>query len=54
MHLTSWPDDIPEVLPLIARLRPLHPETDTQTHVLHLASAGAIAVRIFRRLANDS
>ncbi|KAI0372839.1 hypothetical protein BV20DRAFT_1013937 [Pilatotrama ljubarskyi] len=42
MHVTSWPEDVPELLSLLQRLRQLHPEQDTQTHVLHLASAGEI------------
>ena len=49
MHVTAWPDEMPEVLPLLYRLRRLHPDTDTQTHVLHLASTGAIAVRFLER-----
>ncbi|KAI0831495.1 hypothetical protein BC628DRAFT_1415985 [Trametes gibbosa] len=42
MHVTSWPEDMPELPPLLERLRELHPEQDTQTHILHLASGGAI------------
>ncbi|KAH9857059.1 hypothetical protein C2E23DRAFT_720601 [Lenzites betulinus] len=42
MHVTSWPEDISELPPLLERLRELHPEQDTQTHILHLASSGAI------------
>ncbi|KII88669.1 hypothetical protein PLICRDRAFT_41874 [Plicaturopsis crispa FD-325 SS-3] len=41
MHVSSWPD-IPELPPLLARLRQLHPDVDTQTHLLHLASDGEI------------
>ncbi|KAI9065095.1 hypothetical protein FKP32DRAFT_1590852 [Trametes sanguinea] len=42
MHVTSWPDDIPELPPLLERLRQVHPDQDTQTHILHLASNGEI------------
>ncbi|TFK91230.1 hypothetical protein K466DRAFT_515722 [Polyporus arcularius HHB13444] len=42
MHVTSWPEDVPEVLPLLDRLQELHPSEDTQTHILHLASDGEI------------
>ncbi|KAI0724049.1 hypothetical protein C8T65DRAFT_628320 [Cerioporus squamosus] len=42
MHVTSWPEDVPEVLPLLDRLKDIHPSQDTQTHVLHLASDGEI------------
>lgn len=45
MHVTSWPEDVPEVIPLLERLRAIHPEQDTQTHILHLASDGEILVR---------
>ncbi|KAI0748305.1 hypothetical protein C8Q80DRAFT_731064 [Daedaleopsis nitida] len=42
MHVTSWPEDVPEVIPLLERLRGIHPKQDTQTHILHLASDGQI------------
>ncbi|KAL7283542.1 hypothetical protein ACG7TL_002976 [Trametes sanguinea] len=42
MHVTSWPEDIPELPPLLERLRQIHPDQDTQTHILHLASDGEI------------
>ncbi|KAI1794536.1 hypothetical protein LXA43DRAFT_109549 [Ganoderma leucocontextum] len=43
-HVTSWPEDIPEVFPLLDRLRTihLHQLEDTQTHIIHLASDGVI------------
>ena len=43
-HVTAWPDDMPELPPLIERLRSLHPGEETQTHILHLASDGVILV----------
>ncbi len=46
MHVTSWPEDVPEVLPLLDRLQEIHPSEDTQTHILHLASDGEILVRV--------
>ena len=49
MHVTSWPDDMPEVLPLLDRLKKIHPNQDTQTHILHLASDGEILVRVRQR-----
>ncbi|KAI0647232.1 hypothetical protein C8Q79DRAFT_614221 [Trametes meyenii] len=42
MHVTSWPEDMPELPPLLHRLRQIHPDQDTQTHILHLASNGEI------------
>ncbi|OCH86559.1 hypothetical protein OBBRIDRAFT_220068 [Obba rivulosa] len=42
MHVTSWPESIPEIGSLLARLRALHPDEETQTHILHLASNGEI------------
>ncbi|KAI8998472.1 hypothetical protein BD414DRAFT_122300 [Trametes punicea] len=42
MHVTSWPDDIPELPYLLERLRKVHPNQGTQTHILHLASNGEI------------
>ncbi|KAL1944618.1 hypothetical protein VTO73DRAFT_3048 [Trametes versicolor] len=42
MHVTSWPEDMPELPPLLERLRAVHPNEDTQTHILHLASSGEI------------
>ncbi|KAI0673039.1 hypothetical protein C8Q78DRAFT_969508 [Trametes maxima] len=42
MHVTSWPEDMPELPPLLHRLRQVHPDQDTQTHILHLASNGEI------------
>ncbi|PIL24160.1 hypothetical protein GSI_13913 [Ganoderma sinense ZZ0214-1] len=42
MHVTAWPDDIPEVVPLLQRLGTIHPHQDTQTHIIHLASDGVI------------
>ncbi|RPD66321.1 hypothetical protein L226DRAFT_609180 [Lentinus tigrinus ALCF2SS1-7] len=42
MHVTSWPEDMPEVLPLLDRLKEIHLNQDTQTHILHLASDGEI------------
>ncbi|KAI0807400.1 hypothetical protein C8Q74DRAFT_59854 [Fomes fomentarius] len=42
MHVTAWPDDMPEVIPLLERLGRIHPHQDTQTHILHLASDGEI------------
>ncbi|EMD38339.1 hypothetical protein CERSUDRAFT_113501 [Gelatoporia subvermispora B] len=42
MHITSWPEDIPEVGPLLTRLQSLHPDEETQTHILHLATDGEI------------
>lgn len=44
MHVTAWPDDMPEVIPLLERLGRIHPNQDTQTHILHLASDGVILV----------
>ncbi|KAI0362317.1 hypothetical protein OH77DRAFT_1416557 [Trametes cingulata] len=41
-HVSSWPEDVPGLPPLLQRLRGLHPEQDTQTHIVHLASAGEI------------
>ena len=43
-HVTSWPEDIPEVVPLLQRLGTIHPHQDTQTHIIHLASDGVILV----------
>ena len=45
MHVSSWPQDIPELLPLLDRLLTVHPSAETQTHLLHLASDGEILVR---------
>ncbi|KAJ7582647.1 hypothetical protein C8J56DRAFT_955350 [Mycena floridula] len=43
MHLTSWPDDIPDLSPILERLHSLLPKKDhIQTHLLHLASNGYI------------
>ncbi|TBU35794.1 hypothetical protein BD309DRAFT_955470 [Dichomitus squalens] len=42
MHVTAWPEDMPEIIPLIERLRELHPNGEIQTHILHLASDGII------------
>ncbi|KAH9945971.1 uncharacterized protein BXZ73DRAFT_95487 [Epithele typhae] len=42
MLVTAWPEDAPEVRPLLERLRRLHPAVDTHTHLLHLASDGQI------------
>ncbi|OJT14625.1 hypothetical protein TRAPUB_8871 [Trametes pubescens] len=44
MHVTSWPEDMPELPSLLERLRTVHPNEDTQTHILHLASSGEIMV----------
>ncbi|KAH8106766.1 hypothetical protein BXZ70DRAFT_914975 [Cristinia sonorae] len=41
MHVSTWPD-LPELEPLLDRLRALHPQEPTQTHILHLASDGEI------------
>lgn len=46
MHVTSWPEDIPEVVPLLERLGTIHPHQDTQTHLIHLASDGVILVSL--------
>jgi alkylated DNA repair protein alkB homolog 7 len=46
MHVSSWPDDYPELPALLQRLRSVHPDQPTQTHILHLASDGEILVRI--------
>lgn len=45
MHVSSWPQDIPELLPLLDRLLTVHPPAETQTHLLHLSSDGEILVR---------
>ncbi|KAI0636790.1 hypothetical protein C8Q77DRAFT_1094645 [Trametes polyzona] len=42
MHVTSWPEDMPDLPSLLDRLRTVHPDQDTQTHILHLASKGEI------------
>ncbi|KAI0780747.1 hypothetical protein BD413DRAFT_499818 [Trametes elegans] len=42
MHVTSWPEDMPEVPSILERLRSVHPDEDTQTHILHLSSDGEI------------
>ena len=42
VHLSKI--DMPELPPLIERLRSLHPGEETQTHILHLASDGVILV----------
>lgn len=42
MHVSSWPADIPGLDRVLSRLRSLHPDEPTQTHVLHLASDGEI------------
>lgn len=42
MHVTSWPDDIPELSHLLHRIGNFHPQEVTQTHLLHLASDGEI------------
>jgi alkylated DNA repair protein alkB homolog 7 len=43
MHVTSWPeDDNPGLSSLLDRIRKLYPSSVTQTHLLHLASYGAI------------
>ncbi|TCD66682.1 hypothetical protein EIP91_001036 [Steccherinum ochraceum] len=41
MHVSAWPD-VPGLEPLLERLRSLHPQEPTQTHILHLASDGEI------------
>jgi alkylated DNA repair protein alkB family protein 7 len=46
MHVTSWPNDVPGLSPLIDRLRSLCPTPDTQTHILHLATNGEISPHI--------
>ncbi|EIN07760.1 hypothetical protein PUNSTDRAFT_114229 [Punctularia strigosozonata HHB-11173 SS5] len=43
MHVSSWPEaDALGVTPLLTRLRTLFPMSDTQMHLLHLASDGEI------------
>jgi len=43
MHLSTWPETEVAGLPsILARLRTLYPTSDTQTHLLHLASTGEI------------
>ncbi|KAL0947417.1 hypothetical protein HGRIS_013529 [Hohenbuehelia grisea] len=41
-HVTSWPDNIDTLPPILERLKTLYPSQDIQTHVLHLASSGVI------------
>lgn len=41
-HVTSWPDDTPELSQLLNRIGNFHPLEVTQTHLLHLASDGEI------------
>lgn len=44
MHVSSWPEEYPELPTLLKRLESVHPDEPTQTHVLHLASDGEILV----------
>lgn len=43
MHVSTWPE-MPGLDSLFDRLRQLHPQEPTQTHILHLASDGEIFV----------
>ncbi|OBZ75433.1 hypothetical protein A0H81_04127, partial [Grifola frondosa] len=45
MHVTSWPE-VPGLAPLLERLHKLHPDQETQTHFLHLASDGEILAHV--------
>ncbi|KAH9901625.1 hypothetical protein C8Q73DRAFT_678408 [Cubamyces lactineus] len=42
MHVSSWPDDMPDLHPLLEKLHRILPDQDIQTHILHLASNGEI------------
>lgn len=43
IHLTAWPQDVPDLPHILDRLYSLLPsKIDTQTHLLHLASTGHI------------
>jgi len=42
MHVSSWPSEPPEVLRALDRLKTVHPDEPTQTHILHLSSEGEI------------
>lgn len=42
MHVSSWPDNHPELGAVLARLHAYYPSDDTHTHILHLASNGEI------------
>ncbi|KAI0082774.1 hypothetical protein K474DRAFT_1584763 [Panus rudis PR-1116 ss-1] len=42
MHVSSWPQSIPELPNILKRLAEIHPDEPTQTHILHLASDGEI------------
>lgn len=47
MHITSWPEHgVPGLSKILDRLRALCPTTNTQTHILHLASDGEILPHI--------
>lgn len=54
MHLTSWPDDIDNLLPTLHRLHSLCPTPKVQTHLLHLASYGRILPHIDNIAASGS
>jgi alkylated DNA repair protein alkB homolog 7 len=42
MHISSWSQDTPGLQSLLHRIRQFHPDEETQTHLLHLASKGDI------------
>lgn len=54
MHLTSWPDDIDNLVPTLHRLHSLCPTSKVQTHLLHLASYGRILPHIDNIAASGS
>ncbi|KIP08164.1 hypothetical protein PHLGIDRAFT_104744 [Phlebiopsis gigantea 11061_1 CR5-6] len=54
IHVSSWPDDQPELQRLLQRLQELHPPVPTQTHILHLASDGEIQPHVDNTEASGS
>ncbi|KDQ60664.1 hypothetical protein JAAARDRAFT_55397 [Jaapia argillacea MUCL 33604] len=55
MHITSWPEaEVEGLSPILNRLKALYPSTDTQTHLLHLASDGEILPHVDNLSASGS
>ncbi|KAK7693678.1 hypothetical protein QCA50_003248 [Cerrena zonata] len=54
MHVSSWPEEYPEMPSLLDRLKSVHPDEPTQTHILHLASDGEILPHIDNLQASGS
>ncbi|KAI0687129.1 hypothetical protein BC835DRAFT_1286912 [Cytidiella melzeri] len=42
IQISSWPDDNPELIRTLDRLKSVHPPQPTLTHILHLGSDGEI------------